>query len=388
VSAPPSRVACPGAKVPKLPATAAGGVVLPQGCEFLSVAAASATDIWAVGARIGPADGRRSPVASDSLVEHWDGHHWTLVSTPAVGGLDAVAAISPRDIWAASSGDVAAGFGRGAFLHWNGSVWRRVRAATTPATAFSALVAAGSRDVWAIGSTGDGRAVVEHWGGHGWRAVRIAPLSRLIARRDVELTGVIARRAGDVWIAGTISPHPRPGRHDFTRALVLHWDGHTWRRIPGPHPGRSIDTIAAMGLDAGGHVWLGGTFETTRPDGHIVAFGALLAVRTNRGWVTSRLPGSYRQAYTPVSIAGAATDDVWAVGSGEWASGRFAAHWNGSRWTQVLFQSRHEAITPYAVTTSARNTWLVGAENTRPARLLPIALHWNGHAWVDTRAVG
>ena len=33
---------------------------------------------------------------------------------------------------------------------------------------------------------------------------------------------------------------------DFTRALVLHWNGHRWQSLPGPRPGRNIDSIAPM----------------------------------------------------------------------------------------------------------------------------------------------
>jgi hypothetical protein len=379
---------CRGAHAPKLPAGAAGPGVLPLGCELLDVAAVSQTDVWAVGARIGQRRVKHAPAASESLVEHWDGRHWRVVAVPDVGGLDAVVAVNGHDVWAASRGRYAAAFGRGGFLHWNGMTWRRVPAPAKPGTNLLALSASGPADVWALGSTGGGHGVVDRWDGHVWRTVAIPPLARLVNRRDVELTGVIARNRGDVWVVGVISPRPRPHKRDFTHALVLHWDGHRWQRLLGPHPGRDIDSIAAAGLDASGRVWLGGTFETNRPNGHIIAFGALLAVRVGGRWVTRRLPGSYRNAYTPVSIAGARRNDVWAVGSGEWASGRFVGHWNGRAWSLNAFQPRGQAITPFAVTTLTRsNAWLVGAETTPPARLLPVALHWNGHVWVPSPIV-
>lgn len=380
---------CRGARVPKLAEGTLGGpVVLPLGCEFLGVAAASPTDVWAVGARIVREHDSHGRDATVSLVEHWDGRGWRVVSTPNVGGLDAVVAVDRGDVWAASNGQLAAGFGRGAFLRWNGTAWRRVPAAAEPGASFSALAAAGTNDVWAIGSTGAGRGVVEHWTGRRWRIVLIPPLTQLIAKRDIELTGIVARRHGDVWVAGIISPYPKSGRRDFTRALVLHWDGHSWRRVPGPHPGRYIDSIASAGIDASGRIWLGGDFETDRPNGHITASGALLAVREGGRWVMHRLPGSHRNAYTPVSIAGAAQTDVWAVGSGNWASGRFVAHWNGTAWTLAPLPSPRQPITPYAITTpTASDAWLVGATFQPPARVLPAALHWNGHAWAGSAVV-
>jgi hypothetical protein len=374
--------------VPKLPAGAAGPGVLPLGCEFLGVAAVSPTDVWAVGARIGQHPVKHALAASQSLVEHWDGRHWRVTPVPDVGGLDAVVAVNSHDVWAAAKGRYAAAFGRGSFLHWNGSAWRRVAAATKPGATLLALAATGPEDVWAIGATGTGRGVVEHWNRRAWRVVAIPPLVGLIAKRDVELTGIVAPKRGDVWVAGIISPRPRSHGRDFARALVLHWNGQGWQRLPGPHPGRNIDSVVSIGLDGSGRIWLGGTFETDRPNGHIVAFGALLAVRMGGGWVTRPLPGSYRNAYTPVSMGGARQDDVWAVGSGEWASGRFVGHWNGRTWALVAFQPPGEAITPFAVTTlTPSDAWLVGAEDTRPARLLPVALHWNGHVWANSPVV-
>ena len=374
--------------MPKLPAGAAGPAVLPLGCELLGVSAVSPTDVWAVGARIGQRRVKHALAASQSLVEHWDGRRWRVVSVPDVGGLDAVVAVNGHDVWAASKGRYAAAYGRGAFLHWNGTAWRRVPGPAQPGTNHLALSASGPENVWAIGSTGVGRGVVEHWDGSAWQTVDIPPLGRLVSRRDVELTGIAAHKRGDVWVVGVISPRPRPHRRDFTRALVLHWDGHRWQSVSGPHPGRDLDSIATVGLDASGRVWVGGTFETARPNGHIVAFGAMLAVRADGRWVTRRLPGSYRNAYTPVSIAGASRNDVWAVGSGEWASDQFVGHWNGRSWTLEAYQPRGETITPSAVTTlTASNAWLVGAETTQPARLLPVALHWDGLQWVSSPVV-
>lgn len=71
-------------------------------CTLESLAAVSANDVWAAGTYL---DDARDflPV---SLVEHWDGHSWTIVPTPAEGaptGFDAlhgIAAVSATDIWA------------------------------------------------------------------------------------------------------------------------------------------------------------------------------------------------------------------------------------------------------------------------------------------------
>ncbi len=381
---PAQTLVCRGARVPKLPADALGGPgVEALGCELLGVAAASPTDVWAVGARAA------GPRAFHSLVEHWDGRRWRVVATPDVGELVGVATLGSDDVWAASNGRDADAFGAGVFLHWNGAVWRRVAAAAGPRVSLSGLAAVGRSDVWAVGTTSAGHGVIERWNGRSWHVARVRAFARLTYdRRQVELTGVVARSPADVWVAGTISPDPRSGRRDFTRALVLHWDGHSWWRVPGPQPGRYLDTVASIGIDGGGRIWLGGTFETDRPNGHIVAFGSLLAVREGGRWVTSTLPGSYRHADTPVSIAGSRPGDLWAVGSGEWASGRFIGHWSGHRWRLVPLPRTHGSMTPYGLASlSPSDAWIVGDDVRRPARLLPVALHWNGHAWASSPVV-
>ena len=63
-----------------------------QALSPVSVSGAGPADVWAVGG---------GGFASDPLVEHWDGQHWTMVSS--VGGLGAlpwsVVAVSPSDAW-------------------------------------------------------------------------------------------------------------------------------------------------------------------------------------------------------------------------------------------------------------------------------------------------
>src|SRR5436189_289900 len=65
-----------------------------------AVAALSSNDVWAVG---------NYKVFNqyqwDTLIEHWDGTKWSIVSSPNVPGADknflyAVAALSPSNVWA------------------------------------------------------------------------------------------------------------------------------------------------------------------------------------------------------------------------------------------------------------------------------------------------
>ena len=82
-----------GLAVP-LPAPAEGN----GGAFFNAVSALSATDVWAVG------DFSNAGSGSFPLIEHWDGHSWSVknFSVPGSDGseLTGVRAISARDVWA------------------------------------------------------------------------------------------------------------------------------------------------------------------------------------------------------------------------------------------------------------------------------------------------
>ena len=94
--------------------------------ELHSVAAVSANDVWAVGSS---SDGK---LPSRTLIQHWDGAQWTIVSSPnpdnQFNELRGVAAISANNVW-------AVGYRGGTksetpietfILHWDGARWSQV----------------------------------------------------------------------------------------------------------------------------------------------------------------------------------------------------------------------------------------------------------------------
>ena len=70
----------------------------PRYNTLYSVTAVSANDVWAVGFA---AD---SVSIAQTLIEHWNGSSWSVVTSPNVGSEDnelfSVAAVSARDVWA------------------------------------------------------------------------------------------------------------------------------------------------------------------------------------------------------------------------------------------------------------------------------------------------
>src|SRR5207248_3811435 len=87
-----------------------------SGLDFLfGVAAVSASNVWAVGYN------------QQTLIEHWNGSNWSIVSSPSPGSganfLFGVAAVSQTNAWAVGySIDIHSPY-QTLIEHWNGSRW-------------------------------------------------------------------------------------------------------------------------------------------------------------------------------------------------------------------------------------------------------------------------
>ena len=94
--------------------------------RLLAVAVTSRSNAWAVGYYF------NASYIPKTLVEHWNGHSWKQVASPdpAAPGmgnqLNDVAATSATDAWAVGTFVNASHVGRSLLLHWNGTRWRVV----------------------------------------------------------------------------------------------------------------------------------------------------------------------------------------------------------------------------------------------------------------------
>jgi hypothetical protein len=191
------------------------------GSFLLSVDAASANDVWAVG-RYDTAVGAayENPIYQ-TLIQHWDGTSWSTVSSPNRPGhidynhlLD-VSVTSPDDVWAVGiSGVYTGGFGSIAqtlIEHWDGQTWSIIPSPNPGVPGLGqgnwlyGVSGSAADEVWAVGlsatATEDGQqALIAHWDGTGWSAT---PGEK--GRRDA-LVGVEAVSTADVWAVGGSSP--------------------------------------------------------------------------------------------------------------------------------------------------------------------------------------
>src|SRR5258708_2001779 len=145
--------------------------------QLLGVTSISESSIWAVGNyNAGP-----YTMSLRTLAQHWNGSSWSIVSTPNPArkkgdydSLQAVAAVSTSNDWAAGySGNLSVAADKTLIEHWNGSAWSIV-SSPNPTTSqdLYGVAAVSTSDVWAVGFGGGPSgftAVIEHWDGSSWK---------------------------------------------------------------------------------------------------------------------------------------------------------------------------------------------------------------------------
>jgi hypothetical protein len=123
------------------------------------VVALAPDDVWAVGSsQVAPAPAR-------TLVEHWNGSNWRIVSSPNASELNndllGVTNLGPNDVWAAGvflKPEPEGGADNQTLaMHWDGSSWA-IQDSPQPRVdnVLLGIAAAGSRAVFAVGCAQSG----------------------------------------------------------------------------------------------------------------------------------------------------------------------------------------------------------------------------------------
>jgi hypothetical protein len=285
-----------------------------------AVAAVSADDVWAAG-HYGPR----------TLVEHWDGNSWRVVDSPSdsregQNALESLFALSADDVWALGRRRPSP-YESGSQLieHWDGSQWSLL---PNPENEELIAVVAVSPQVTWVGSSG-----LLNWDGTRWNKVDLPPPGDVSGPRP----GGPALSPYDAWKSGSTML----GMHN-TMFTLSHWDGQQWNDDAagsgrGTYTGaqQSISGIAAISPD---DVWAAGAFAG------MGGIGAYLLHRQGGPWSETALDDPHvtgRDVPQPQfnGITALSANDVWAVGivwplaNGE--SGTLAAHWDGNSWRVV-----------------------------------------------------
>jgi hypothetical protein len=194
---------------------------------FTAVSGTSPDDVWAVGPN------EDSQPGSQTTIQHWTGEGWERVSSPngasgsdAVNELNGVVAISPGDAWAVGeyreSPQTSDAYPTRTLVeHWDGSSWSIVSTPNPSSSEnrLSAVAAAGPNDVWAVGLAGVGTrstTLIEHWDGQRWSVVATPDVTT--GTEGAELSAISVVSTQDIWAIGS-----QP-----SGVLIEHWDGSSW----------------------------------------------------------------------------------------------------------------------------------------------------------------
>ncbi|HEX6798026.1 MAG TPA: hypothetical protein VF116_09980, partial [Ktedonobacterales bacterium] len=355
------------------------------GGELTGVAAIAPGDVWVVGYSY-TAGGQSAPSTQQPLVLHWNGSQWqpAAVPSPSTGSfepLTAVTAVATNDVWAVGSDS---GANTSLIEHWDGKAWKIVTAPTAVnGGALTGIAAASSGDVWAVG-TGPGPvrqgggcgiaagAVIEHWNGTRWSDVT-APTISGGTGVPYSLASVAAASAHDVWAVGSVGAYFSPLSGAYT-PVILHWDGTSWTAAQAPADVTSEGLVGVAA--AGGTAWTVGQHE-----GRNGPAASLIAQETGGVWslVPSASPGTLSNRLA--GVAAITPNDAWAVGSS--ANGALTEHWNGAGWSVIpsanatAVDNRLNAV----AAASSSDVWAVGAAWDSQTYTQPLAEHWNGASW-------
>ena len=319
---------------------------------------------------------------------------WQVIASANPGSstnaLLSVAALSEKDAWAVgyTSNIVAVQLGKTLIEHWNGAQWSAITS-PSPARTINALtnvVALSANDVWAIGFTSDtsvtsdSQQLIEHWNGVQWSIVNTPDIAHQRKGQSNILIKLVALSANNIWGIGTST-----NRTGHSTTLIEHWTGTTWKIVPSPNPGSTINSLHGAVAISTNDIWAMGYFGNSKSN---LTGQTLIEHWDGRQW--SIVPSPKVGAPSAVLHAATAisTNDVWAIGTSSTSENTYGQslieHWDGRQWRIVTNPNSTTEETFDAITTiAANNIWATGISinPSKTDKIESLLLHWDGRQW-------
>ena len=340
-----------------------------NGSLLYSVTCASASACWAVGN------------GSQTLIERWNGSSWVIVTSPSGGFLYGVTCASASDCWAV--GDTGNGSAVQTLTeHWNGNAWSVVTSpnAGTIADILGSVTCASASDCWAVGdyNTGaDYKTLIEHWNGTSWTIV-ISPNASGTTQNN--LNGVTCSSASDCWAVGSYF-----NNSDIAQTLTQHWNGTSWTIVASPNiAGTITNELFGLTCASASECWAVGYYLN---QGQF----PLIEQWNGTSWtIASAAPRVNNDQLHGVICASAS--ECWAVGEYEFFSGvtdyfdTLIEQWNGTSWARVTSPNAsvyHNFLNGVACA-STSDCWAVGYYDVGFHGAGPhqtLIQQWDGNSW-------
>lgn len=299
---------------------------LPGWDSLTSVSASSPRDAWAVGTVEAKPGGPPS-----ALAEHWDGRAWRIIPVPAGSTgpssiLVAVSAHSAADAWAVGVSQTSDQAAQAPLAeHWDGHSWAAVATPAVPNGArFSGVVDLGPGDAWAVGYLPAqvapySHTLIEHFDGHAWHVVPSPDPGTMTN----SLFQVAASGPDDIWATGERTYSPVP-----VLTLAEHWDGRRWQVVPTSNdPAAQFNYVQSLAARSATDAWAAVTTAGN-------SYGNFFAHWNGKTW--QKVPGlGLHLNFDLTGLVIASPSQAWAAGPFP-NHGTLIARWDGTHWRRVV----------------------------------------------------
>ncbi len=275
------------------------------------VAAISTRSVWAVGTSQN--NGVGTP---QTLIEHWDGTSWSVASSPNPGTSNNILYAATRvpatsQVWAVWVYNNN-GLNLTLIEHWDGTSWSVV-SSPNPGSQFNVLygvTAISANNAWAVGnytstSNGPNLTLIEHWNGTSWQVVS----SPNPGSQYNYLNGAIAVSGSNAWVVGT---YQSSNSSSNLQTLTERWNGKKWSVVLSPSPGSWNNSFSSVARVPGtNQLWAVGITSNSDYQNNLT----LIEHWDGTSWsvVSSPTVGtSYSYLEEIARVPG--TSHVWAVG--------------------------------------------------------------------------
>jgi hypothetical protein len=219
-----------------------------------AIGGTSANDMWAVGRQLG-----RPTV---TIAEHYDGHAWRRVASPSpltdYIDFSAITVRSRDDVWVAGDYLNSHGVFKTLIEHYDGHAWTIVPSPSIGRgdNYLTGIARLGAHRLQAVGRAFDGvrfRPLGLRWNGHVWRA-RFLPAA---GHGDNALNAVTAGPGHTLWAVGSAA-----GPAGTQRTLTERYRGGHWRIVASPNANTADNILYAAALTGGRDLWAAGNWTS------------------------------------------------------------------------------------------------------------------------------